>query len=108
VIDQTLRALAEPRRREIMELLRATERSASDIASHFDVSRPAISQHLAVLLDSGLVEVRRHGTRRFYRARPEGLIELRRFLESFWTDRLARLQRAAEAEERRSARGGGT
>ena len=63
-----------------------------------DVSRPAISQHLSVLRDAGLVEERREGTRRLYRARPEGLSGLREFLDRFWTDRLERLRLAAEAD----------
>jgi len=75
--------------------------SAGEIASHFDVSRPAISQHLGVLSSAGLVTVRQQGTSRFYRARPEGLAELRQFLEEFWSDRLELLAQEAEAEERR-------
>jgi DNA-binding transcriptional ArsR family regulator len=63
------------------------------------VTRPAISQHLAVLRASGLVTERREGTRRWYRARPEGTRELRAWLEAFWDDGLARLAAAAEAEE---------
>ena len=71
------------------------------IASGFDVTRPAISQHLGVLKEAGLVSERREGTRRFYRARPEGLRELKEFLEGFWTFSLAQLKREAEAEERK-------
>ena len=77
MIDAALRAIAEPRRREILALVRDAERSSGEIAAHFDVTGPAVSQHLAVLLDAGLVAVRRRGTRRLYRARPEGLAELR-------------------------------
>jgi len=94
-----LKALAEPRRRRILELIRERELSASAIAEHFDVTRPAISQHLTALKAAGLVNERREGTRRLYRARPEGLEELRSFLESFWDARLAALKRAAEREE---------
>jgi DNA-binding transcriptional ArsR family regulator len=65
------------------------------------VSRPAISQHLGVLKEAGLVSERREGTRRFYRARPEGLKELKEFLEGFWTFSLHQLKREAEAEERK-------
>ncbi len=75
--------------------------SAGEIASHFDVSRPAISQHLSVLSTAGLVTVRQQGTSRFYRVRPEGLADLRQFLEEFWDERLALLAQEAEAEERR-------
>ncbi len=76
------------------------ERTAGDIASHFDVTRPAISQHLTVLKEAGLVDERRNGTKRLYRARPEGMAELRAFLDEFWGDRLEALQREAEREER--------
>lgn len=100
-MQTAIQALAEPRRREILELIRDRELSAGDIASGFDVSRPAISQHLGVLKEAGLVTERREGTRRFYRARPEGLKELREFLEGFWTFSLQQLKREAEAEQRR-------
>src|SRR5262245_61745708 len=106
VIDLVLQAIAEPRRREILRLIQGAELSSGEIAAHFDVTRPAISQHLQVLASAGLVSVRREGTRRLYQARPEGLGELRRFLEEFWDDRLERLKQAAEAEERRRERYG--
>ncbi len=101
-MDITLRAIAEPHRREILRLVLSRELSAGDIAARFDVTRSAVSQHLRALENAGLVTVRKDGTRRLYRARPEGLVELRSFLEDFWTDRLWRLKLAAEAEERRS------
>ena len=106
-MEAALRALAEPRRREILRLVVNRERSAGEIASHFDVTRPAISQHLAVLREAGLVTERRAGTRRLYRARPGGTAELRAWLEDFWDDGLARLKRAAEqeADDGRSDRG---
>ena len=100
-MDAALRAIATPRRRDILDLVRTRERSSGDIAAHFDVSRPAISQHLGVLEDAGLVSVRRDGNHRWYRARPEGLAELREYLEGFWTTHLANLKDAAEEEERR-------
>ncbi|MEA2482906.1 MAG: hypothetical protein QOC55_853 [Thermoleophilaceae bacterium] len=100
-MQTALQALAEPRRREILQLIRDRELSAGDIASGFDVSRPAISQHLGVLKEAGLVSERREGTRRFYRARPEGLKELKEFLEGFWAFGLQQLKREAEAEERK-------
>jgi DNA-binding transcriptional ArsR family regulator len=81
-------------------LVRDGELSAGEIASHFDVTRPAVSQHLSVLKEAGLVSERRNGTRRIYRARPEGLAQLRAFLEEFWTERLEALKREAESEER--------
>ncbi len=99
-MNAAIAALAEPRRREILALIRDEERTAGAIAAQFDVTRPAISQHLAVLRASGLVTERREGTRRWYRARPEGTAELRAWLDTFWADGLARLAVAAEAEER--------
>ena len=101
MIDTVLQAIAEPRRREILQLIRTIERSSGEIAAHFDVTRPAISQHLQVLVSAGLVTLRRDGTRRLYQARPQGLAELREFLESFWDDSLMQLKRAAEAEQKR-------
>jgi DNA-binding transcriptional ArsR family regulator len=100
-LDLALRAIAEPRRWEILSLVRERELAAGEIASHFDVTRPAISQHLGVLKAAGLVVERREGTKRLYRARPEGLSEIRAFLEAFWDDSLQRLNREAEADERR-------
>jgi DNA-binding transcriptional ArsR family regulator len=100
-VQSTIQALAEPRRREILELIREHELTAGEIAAGFDVTRPAISQHLGVLKEAGLVSERREGTRRFYRARPEGLRELKEFLEGFWAFSLTQLKREAEAEERK-------
>ena len=104
-MEAALKAIAEPRRRAILQLVRDAERSAGEIAHEFDVTRPAISQHLRVLKEAGLVSERRDGTRRFYRARPEGLRELRRFLEEFWDIALRRLKAAAEGEEKGKRRG---
>jgi DNA-binding transcriptional ArsR family regulator len=104
-MDAALRAIAEPRRREILRLVRDEERTAGDIAARFDVTRPAISQHLTVLRDAGLIVERREGTRRWYRARPEGARELRAWIDAFWDDGLARLAAAAEQEERDGADG---
>ena len=99
-METALRAITEPRRRAILRLVWDAERSAGEIASHFDVTRPAISQHLTVLKEAGLVDERRNGTKRLYRARPEGLADLRAFLDEFWSDRLETLKREAEREER--------
>ena|SRR5919202_4303212 len=99
-MEAALRAIAAPRRRQILSLVRDEERSAGDIATHFDVTRPAISQHLNVLKEAGLVSERRNGTQRLYRARPEGLVEVKQFLEEFWGARLEALKREAEREER--------
>jgi DNA-binding transcriptional ArsR family regulator len=98
-VEAALKAIAAPRRRQILTLVRDGELSAGEIASHFDVTRPAVSQHLNVLKEAGLVSERRNGTRRLYRARPEGLTELRQFLEGFWDVRLEALKREAEKEE---------
>jgi DNA-binding transcriptional ArsR family regulator len=99
-VESALRAIAAPQRRRILALVRDGELSAGEIASHFEVSRPAISQHLTVLKEAGLVDERRNGTRRLYRVRPEGLVELKTFLEQFWDERLDALKREAEREER--------
>lgn len=104
-MERALQAIVEPRRREILRLIRDEELPAGQIASHFEVSRPAISQHLRVLKSAGLVSERRAGTRRYYRARPEGLAELREYLAQFWEGRLRLLADAAEKEqERRSTK----
>ena len=99
-MDAALKAIAAPRRRQILSLVRDGELSAGEIAAHFDVTRPAVSQHLNVLKEAGLVDERRNGTKRLYRARPEGLVDLKAFLEEFWGDRLDALKREAESEER--------
>jgi DNA-binding transcriptional ArsR family regulator len=99
-VEAALRALAEPRRRAILRLVRDGEQTASEIASHFEVTRPAVSQHLRVLREADLVSERRDGTRRYYRARWETIRDLQRFLEHFWDEGLERLKAAAEAEER--------
>ena len=100
-MEAALKAIAAPRRRRILTLVRNEELSAGEIASHFDVTRPAVSQHLNVLKEAGLVTERRNGTQRLYRARPEGLAELKDFLEEFWDVRLEALKREAEKEEKR-------
>jgi len=99
-MEAALRAIAAPRRRQILSLVRDVELSAGEIAGHFDVTRPAVSQHLNVLKEAGLVSERRNGTRRLYRARPEGLAQLKAFLEEFWDERLDALKLEAEREER--------
>jgi DNA-binding transcriptional ArsR family regulator len=85
--DDALRALAEPRRRAILRLVSEEELAAGQIAAAFDVTRTAVSQHLTVLKNAGLLTERRDGTRRLYRARPEGLAGLRRFLDDMWAPR---------------------
>ena len=96
-----MKAIAAPNRRTILRLVADEELSAGEIASHFALTRPAVSQHLSVLKEAGLVSERRNGTRRLYRSRPEGFAELKTFLDEFWGDRLEALKREAEREERR-------
>ncbi|SRR5256714_3319242 len=100
-MEAALKAIAAPRRRQILALVRDGELSAGEIAARFDVTRPAVSQHLTVLKEAGLVSERRNGTKRLYQARPEGLAELKAFLEEFWGDRLEALKREAEKEEQK-------
>ena len=96
--DEALRALAEPRRRAILRLVAHDELAAGEIAQAFEVTRTAVSQHLTVLRNAGLVSERRAGTRRYYRARPEGLAGLREFLEDMWASSLDMARRLAEAD----------
>ena len=100
-MEAALKAIAAPHRRQILSLVRDDELSAGQIAAHFDVTRPAVSQHLTVLKEAGLVDERRNGTRRLYRVRPAGLEPIREFLEQFWDERLEALKREAELEERK-------
>jgi DNA-binding transcriptional ArsR family regulator len=97
--DEALRALAEPRRRAILRLVAQDELAAGEIAAAFDVTRTAVSQHLTVLKNAGLLSERRLGTRRLYRARPEGLDGLRRFLDDMWASSLDTARRLVEAEK---------
>ena len=101
VSEAAFRALAEPHRRGILRLLRDQPRSVNEIAERFDVTQQAISQHLKVLKDAGLVAVRPDGQRRLYVVRPEGLSGLRDFLDEFWPDSLQRLKRAVESDDGR-------
>ncbi len=104
MLDQKLNAISQPRRRRILQLVRNRELSAGEIAGHFKVTRPAVSQHLQVLVRAGLVDRRREGTSRLYRARPNGLEEIREYLEAFWRGRLDELKRVAEEDyERKQA-----
>lgn len=100
-MSTVFQALAEPRRVEILRLVRNRELPAGEIALHFDVTRPAVSQHLRTLLDAGLLRERREGQKRLYRVRPEGFRDLRNFLFEFWDESLERLKSAAEQTEKR-------
>ena len=95
-------ALGDPTRRAIFEQLRSGPRSVGEIAADLPVSRPAVSQHLRVLKEAGLVTERRYGTRRLYRLDPNGLGELRRYVEEYWTQALAAFKEEAERERRAS------
>ncbi|HSK35711.1 MAG TPA: metalloregulator ArsR/SmtB family transcription factor [Actinomycetota bacterium] len=95
-----LRAVSEPRRRQILRLVWDRERPAGEIAASFDVTFGAVSQHLRVLHDAGLVSVRRDGRRRLYQARREHLGPLGDVLEDLWRGRLEELRALAEAEDR--------
>src|SRR5437763_16628033 len=97
---EVFEAVAEPKRREMLRLLSGREMSAGEIASRFAVTQPAISQHLKVLKDVGLVSERREGTRRILTVRAEGRAELHDFLAESLPGGLARLKEVAETEER--------
>lgn len=95
-----VRAVAEPRRREILRLVWDAELSAGEIAERFDVTFGAVSQHLKVLRDSGLVTLRQDGKKRYYRADREGMGPLADYLQSMWATKLDTLAELAEAAER--------
>lgn len=94
-------ALGDPTRRTIFELLREGQRSVGELAAGLPVSRPAVSQHLRILKEAGLVTERRNGTRRFYRVDPDGLGEIRDYFDDFWTEALAAFKAEAEGERRK-------
>ena len=94
-------ALGDPTRRTVFELLRGGPRAVGDLAGELPVSRPAVSQHLRVLKQAGLVTERRDGTRRLYGIDPAGVEALRAYFDAFWTEALARYKAAAESETRR-------
>ena len=93
-------ALADPTRRAVFESLRDGARPVGEIARDLPVSRPAVSQHLRVLKDAGLVTERRDGTRRLYRVDPNGVAAIRDYFDQFWTEALAAYEAAAESEGR--------
>jgi DNA-binding transcriptional ArsR family regulator len=99
--DAVLRALAEPRRREMLRLVRDEPRSVGEIAEHFDITQQAVSQHLQVLKEAGLVGMRKDGQRRLYVVRPEGLETLEAFLSELWPAGLKRLKQAVEQDRGR-------
>ena len=97
-MDEALHALAEPRRRAILRLVSHSELAAGEIAGFFDVTRSAVSQHLTVLKNAGLLTERKVATRRLYRARPEGLAGLRQFLDQMWASSLEAARDLVEAD----------
>jgi DNA-binding transcriptional ArsR family regulator len=92
-----LKALADPTRQQIFELAAEHELSAGQIAEHFAMSRPAVSQHIGILRDAGLLGERRDGVRRLYAADASGLAGIREFVDRFWETRLDALKTAAES-----------
>ena len=95
-------ALADPTRRAIFERLREGPRPVGELARELPVSRPAVSQHLRVLKEAGLVSERRNGTRRLYRIEPDAIAALRAYFDDFWSRALEAFKAAAENEERSS------
>ena len=98
LVEQALRAIANTRRRAMLELVWDRERTATEIAELTGLSKPAASQHLRVLREAGLVHVRAAGNRRLYRSDPARVAELRAALEAFWGDRLARMRAEVERD----------
>jgi DNA-binding transcriptional ArsR family regulator len=96
--DAVLRAIAEPQRRRILALVRNDELPAGEIAEHFEITHQAVSQHLRVLTEAGLLRQRRDGTRRLYALRPEAIEPIRAFLDELWPSSLGRLKRVVEAD----------
>ncbi|MDQ2787668.1 MAG: metalloregulator ArsR/SmtB family transcription factor [Chloroflexota bacterium] len=94
--DAVLRALADPHRRQMLELVRNNELAAGQIAAHFDITQQAVSQHLRLLKRAGLLSERREGTRRLYALRPESLEPVRTVLADLWPDALLRLKQVVE------------
>jgi DNA-binding transcriptional ArsR family regulator len=103
--DAVMRALAEPQRRRIVQLVRDGERPAGEIADRFDITPQAVSQHLRVLRDAGVLSERREGTRRLYALRPEAVESLRAFVEDLWPSSLEALKQSVEQDKRRRSAG---
>ena len=103
VVNSALQAIAEPRRERILELVWHQDLSAGEIAAQFDVTFGAISQHLRILSDAGLVVARREGRKRIYSVRKDALGPLAAALEEMWRAKLSTLKELAEAEELRSS-----
>ena len=97
--DGALKALAEPNRRAILHLVSGEPRSVGEIAAHFEITPQAVSQHLRVLREAGLVDEQRSGTRHLFVVNPHGFAAVREFLEDFWSTHLAALKAAAEGAQ---------
>lgn len=97
--EAALAALAEPRRRTMLMLIRDSPQSVNEIAAHFEISQQAVSQHLQVLKEAGLVEVHPDGQRRIYAVHLDGLETVQTYLKAFWPDRLSRLKEAVEKDD---------
>ena len=100
LLDERLRAIADPTRRDILQMVRRAEQPAGDIAARFDMARPSVSRHLKVLTDAGLLTVRQKGTMRLFRADETALQDMQAWFDAFWTDGLPRLKALAEREMR--------
>jgi ArsR family transcriptional regulator len=98
------KALADDSRRQVLMLLKNKERTPSEIATHFDFTLPALSTHLKVLRDAGLVNERRKGQNRYYSVNRDGMSEMMRFFDQFWDDRLKSLKEYVENKNRRKRR----
>lgn len=98
---QIFDALGDPTRRAILERLKRGPRAVGELADRLPVSRPAVSQHLKILKEAGLVTERQNGTRRLYRVNTERLAGVRAYLDAFWTTALANLKAVAESDQRR-------
>jgi DNA-binding transcriptional ArsR family regulator len=103
--DTALKALAEPHRRIILTLVAGEPRPVGDIADHLDITPQAVSRHLKVLREAGLVDERREGTRHLFVVNPAGFSAVQEFLAAFWTEHLARLG-SALADPGKPAAGG--
>jgi ArsR family transcriptional regulator, arsenate/arsenite/antimonite-responsive transcriptional repressor len=98
------KALADDSRRQVLMLLKNKERTPSEIATHFDFTLPALSTHLKVLRDAGLVDERREGQNRYYSVNRDRMSEMMRFFDQFWDDRLKSLKEYVENKNRRKRR----
>ena len=100
-----MEAAAEPNRRKLLQLLASGEQTVQQLAARFEVSRPAVSQYLAVLQAAGLVSARKEGRFRYYQVEPAGIAELRRIIDTFWTSELELL--VADARKQAGTPDGG-